>query len=419
MEKKKNVFEVEIKIEKEDFEKGIEKAFNKKVNDIKLDGFRKGKVPFDVYVKKFGKESLYMDAVDVLLPQAFEKVLKDGGYEPIIEPKVDLKELTENGCTFLFTITTKPEVNIKKYKGLKVKKEEIKVTKEEIQVELDNMLKKYSELVVKDFGEVEEGNIAIIDFEGFKDGVPFDGGKAENYSLEIGSNTFIPGFEEQVIGMKKDEEKDINVVFPESYPAEDLKGKPVVFKVKVNEIKEKITRKLDKEFFEDLAMPDVDSKEKLEEEIKSSLESSKEMEIENKFVDDILKEIGKNTEIDIPEELIENELNYMLKRFEDQLMMQGISLDVYLEMTKTKKEDIKEQMKEEATNHVKYRFILEEIEKKENINVTEEELKEEAKKMAITYNMPEEELLKAAGGLESIKYEILMNKVVDFLKNNN
>ena len=419
MEKKKNVFEVEIKIEKEDFEKGIEKAFNKKVNDIKLDGFRKGKVPFDVYVKKFGKESLYMDAVDVLLPQAFKKVLKDGGYEPIIEPKVDLKELTENGCTFLFTITTKPEVNIKKYKGLKVKKEEIKVTKEEIQVELDNMLKKYSELVVKDFGEVEEGNIAIIDFEGFKDGVPFDGGKAENYSLEIGSNTFIPGFEEQVIGMKKDEEKDINVVFPESYPAEDLKGKPVVFKVKVNEIKEKITRKLDKEFFEDLAMPDVDSKEKLEEEIKSSLESSKEMEIENKFVDDILKEIGKNTEIDIPEELIENELNYMLKRFEDQLMMQGISLDVYLEMTKTKKEDIKEQMKEEATNHVKYRFILEEIEKKENINVTEEELKEEAKKMAITYNMPEEELLKAAGGLESIKYEILMNKVVDFLKNNN
>lgn len=419
MENNKNIFNVEIKIEKEEFEKGIEKAFKKKVNEIKVDGFRKGKVPFDVYVKKFGKESLYMDTVDILLPDAFERALKEGNYEPIVEPKVDLKSLDDNGCVFSFTITTRPEVNIKKYKGLKVKKDEVKILPSDVQAEIDNMLKKYSEVVVKEFGEVETGNVAIIDFEGFKDGVPFEGGKAENYSLEIGSNTFIPGFEEQIIGMKKGEEKEIKVTFPKEYPAEDLRDKEVVFKVKVNEIKEKVERQLDKEFFEDLGLPGVDSKDKLEAEIKNQLKTSKEQDVENKYVDDLLKAISDTCEIDIPEALINSELDYMLKRFEEQLMMQGLSLDVYLEMTKGSKEDIKSQMKEEAINHIKYRFILEEIEKKENISVTDKEAEEEAAKMATTYNMSVDELIKAVGSLENIKYELLMKKVINFLKENN
>ena len=419
MENNKNIFNVEIKIEKEEFEKGIEKAFKKKVNEIKVDGFRKGKVPFDVYVKKFGKESLYMDTVDILLPDAFERALKEGNYEPIVEPKVDLKSLDDNGCVFSFTITTRPEVNIKKYKGLKVKKDEVKILPSDVQTEIDNMLKKYSEVVVKEFGEVETGNVAIIDFEGFKDGVPFEGGKAENYSLEIGSNTFIPGFEEQIIGMKKGEEKEIKVTFPKEYPAEDLRDKEVVFKVKVNEIKEKVERQLDKEFFEDLGLPGVDSKDKLEAEIKNQLKTSKEQDVENKYVDDLLKAISDTCEIDIPEALINSELDYMLKRFEEQLMMQGLSLDVYLEMTKGSKEDIKSQMKEEAINHIKYRFILEEIEKKENISVTDKEAEEEAAKMATTYNMSVDELIKAVGSLENIKYELLMKKVINFLKENN
>lgn len=419
MEEKSNVFTIEIKVEKEEFEKGIQDAFKKKVKDIQVDGFRKGKVPFDVYVKKFGKESLYMDAVDELLPSAYEKAIKEGNYEPIIEPKADLKDLSEDGCTFVFTITTRPVVNIKKYKGLKVKKETYEVTNEEVQVEIDNMLQKYGEVVIKEYGEVEEGNIAIIDFEGFLNDVPFDGGKGENYSLEIGSNTFIPGFEDQIIGMKKDETKDINVTFPEDYPAEELKGKEVIFKVKVNEIKEKVERKLDEDFFADLAIPEIDSKEKLEEEIKKSLQESKDMEIENKFIDDLLKEIANNTEVDIPQELIDTEIDYMIRRFEEQLMMQGLSLDVYLEMTKTTKDALKEQMMEEATNHVKYRFILEEIKTLENIEVTDEEVKDEVTKMALTYNMEEDELVKAMGGLDSVKYEKLMNKIIDFIKENN
>lgn len=419
MEKNKNVFDVEIKIEKKEFEDAILKAFDKKVSEVKVDGFRKGKVPFDIYVKKFGKQSLYMDAVDILLPDAYKKVLDEGKYEPILEPKIDLKEINENGCTFTFVITTKPELKIKKYKGLKVKKETVKVSQEEIDVEIDNMLKKYSELTIKEKGNVELGNIAIINFEGFNKGVAFDGGKAENYSLEIGSNTFIPGFEDQLIGMKKGEEKEIKVTFPQEYPAEDLKGQEVTFKVKVTEIKEKLERKLDKEFFEDLGMENVNSKEELEKEIKENLTSSKEIELDNKFIDELLKEIAKNTEINIPEELIHHELHHMIERFGQQLQMQGVSLDVYYEMTKTTQEDLENQMREEATNHIKYRFILEEIQKLENITVDDKEVEEEAKKTATQYNMSAEDFLKAIGGLDSMKYELEVKKVIDFLKENN
>ncbi len=419
MEKNKNVFDVEIKVEKNDFEDAIKKAFDKKVNEVKVDGFRKGKVPFDVYVKKFGKQSLYMDAVDILLPEAYKKALDEGKYEPIVEPKIDLKEINENGCIFTFVITTRPEVKIKKYKGLKVTKEEVKVTKEEINAEIENMLKKYSELTIKEKGNVELGNIAIINFEGFNKGVAFDGGKAENYSLEIGSNTFIPGFEDQIIGMAKGEEKDIQVTFPKEYAAPELSGQEVTFKVKVTEIKEKLERKLDKDFFEDLGMADVKDKEGLEKEIKENLMSSKEIDVENKYVDDLLKEIAKTTTIDIPEDLINHEVEHMVHRFGEQLQMQGVSLDVYYEMTKTKEEDLKNQMKEEAKTHIEYRFILEEIQRIENITVTEEEIDENAKKTAAQYNMNPEEFLNAIGGIESMKYELEVKKVIDFLKENN
>ena len=241
--KKDNVFEEIVKIEKEEFEKAIDKAFENKKKDIKLDGFRKGKVPKDIYFKKAGKESLYMDALDILLPSAYDKAMKD--YKPIIDPKVDIKSIGEDGVEFVFTITTMPNVEIKKYKGLNIKKPKVEVKEEEIEHEMGHLIERFTELVIKEDGSVEEGNVAIIDFEGFKDGEAFEGGKAENYSLEIGSNTFIPGFEDQVINMKKGEEKDIKVTFPEDYHQEDLKGQEVTFKVKVHEIKEKKARELD------------------------------------------------------------------------------------------------------------------------------------------------------------------------------
>ena len=230
--KKDNVFEEIVKISKEEFQNAINKAFENKKSNIKMDGFRKGKVPKDVYFKKVGKESLYMDAIDIVLPDAYDKVMKN--YKPIIDPKVEINKLDEEGVEFKFIITTMPKVEIKKYKGLNIKKPEVKVTEEEIEHEMGHLVERFTELVIKEDGEVELGDVAVIDFEGFKDGTPFEGGKGENYSLEIGSNTFIPGFEDQVIKMKKGEEKDIKVTFPEDYHQEDLKGKDVTFKVKVH-----------------------------------------------------------------------------------------------------------------------------------------------------------------------------------------
>ena len=419
MEKKKNVFELTVEMSGLELDDAIKEAYNKKQKDIKLDGFRKGKVPFDVYVKKYGKQSLYMEAIDILLPVAYKKVLDDNKLIPIIQPKVDVKSIDDNGVCFSFVITTMPDVEIKKYKGLNIKQEEVKVTAKEVNEEIDNMLKRYSELSIKEDGEVENGNVAVIDFEGFKDGKAFEGGKAENYALEIGSNTFIPGFEEQIIGMKKDEERDIKVTFPEDYQAQDLQGKEVVFKVKVNEIKEKVERKLDEEFFEDLAMPGVDSLETLKAEIKKNIKARKDVDAYNNHVDALLEGIAKNTTVEIPEELVDEEVHHMIARFEEQMKMQGISLDVYMQITKTTHEDLHKQMEPEARKHVLYRFILDTIKEKEKISVPLKDAKKEASKLAKQYNMEEEEFLKAYGGIEMLVYELEMRKTIDFLKENN
>ena len=413
---KKNVFQETVKFNKKEFEDAIDKAYENKKSEIKMDGFRKGKVPKDIYFKKAGKEPLYMDALEILLPQAYDKALKN--YKPIVEPKVDIKKVGEDGVEFLFTITTMPEVTISKYKGLNVKKDKVKVSKEEIDHEIGHLLERFAELEVKE-GKIENGDIAIIDFEGFKDGVAFEGGKAENYSLEIGSGSFIPGFEEQLIGMEKDEEKDVKVTFPEDYHQEDLKGANAIFKVRVHEVKTKVERKLDEDFFEDLGLEGVDSKETLEEEVKKNIEASKEKEAEDKFVDKLLEEIAKNTKVDIPDELIENEINYMIKNFEEQLRMQGISLDVFFEMTKSSEKDLRKQMEEEAKKHVLYRIILEKIIELEKIEVTDTEVNEEAEKLAKMYAVSKDEFLSMYGDITMLKYELEVKKVLEFLTEEN
>ena len=414
----KNKHEFTIKIDGEDWEKAQDAAFVKRNKNAKIDGFRPGKAPKDVFIKHYGKESLYFDAADSLLQTAYTKMLDKEKVVPVVEPKVDIKSIDETGVEYIFTIITKPEVKIKKYKGLGVKKEEVKVSKEEINHEIEHLLERYTELVTKE-GKVEKGNIAIIDFEGFKDGVAFDGGKGENYSLEIGSNTFIPGFEDAVIGMKTGEEKDINVTFPEDYGEKSLAGAPVVFKVKVNEIKEKQTRELDKEFFEDLAMDGVDSKESLEKAMKDTIKARKETDAENKYVDNLLDAVSKHTEVEIPEEMIDEEIHRLIHRFEEQLRMQGISLDLYYEFTKTTHEDMHKQMEGEARKNVLYRLILEELVKLEKIEVTLEDGEAEADKLALKYNMKKEDLLKEFGGLEMIMYDMEVRKVFDKLKEYN
>ena len=415
-ETKKNVHEVPVKIEGEQWTKALDKSFAKKQKTAKVDGFRTGKVPRDIYEKHYGKESLFLEAADLLLQEAYLKAMEDSKLVPVVQPSVDLKGIDENGVEFVFTIVTKPEVNVKKYKGLNIKPEKVEVTDEEINHELGHLLERYTELVNKEDGTVESGDVAVIDFEGFKDGVAFDGGKGENYSLEIGSNTFIPGFEDQIIGMKSGEEKDLDITFPEDYGAKDLAGAKVVFKVKVNEIKTKEKRELDEEFFEDLGMEGVNSEETLKEEIKKSIEAQKEAETENNYIDKILEEVSKNVEVDIPEPMVDEEVNRLLKRFEEQMKMQGISLDLYYQFTNSNEEALKSQMEKEAYSNVLYRLMLEEIMNLEKIEVSPEEAEKEAEELAKKYQMEKDEFLAQFGGIEMIQYDLEMRKAIELLK---
>ncbi len=418
MANKKNTHEVVIKIEGKEWTDALDKAFKERVKTAEVAGFRKGKVPRDIYEKKFGKESLYLRASDEVVNTAYQKALDESKLVPVVQPSVDIKDVDDKKIEFVFKIITKPLVNVKKYKGLKVEPVKVEVKKEEIEHELGHILERYTETKSKE-GKVEKGNIAVIDFEGFKDGKAFDGGKSENYELEIGSNTFIPGFEEQIIGMKLNEEKDINVTFPKDYHAEDLKGKDVVFKVKVNDIKEKLERKFDKELFEDLGIEGVDSKEKLEKHIENEIKEAKEMEAENAYVEKLLESVSKNVEVDIPEEMVEEEIDRMLNRYEEQLKMQGINLEMYYAFTKTQEKDLRAQMEKEAYSHVLYRLMLEEILELEKVEVKDDEVEKEVDEMAKKYQMKKNDFLNAFGGKDMVKYDLEIRKVIELLKEYN
>ena len=411
-----NIHKVNVKVEGADWTKALDQAFARKQKTVKVDGFRAGKVPRDIFEKKFGKEALFLDAADMSVQVAYIKAMTDSKLIPVTQPEVDIKSIDENGVEFVFTITTKPEVVVKNYKGLNIKPEKVKVTAEEVNHELGHLLERYTELVVKEEGKVENGDIAVIDFEGFKDGVAFDGGKGENYSLEIGSNTFIPGFEDQVIGMSTGEEKDLNVTFPEEYGAADLAGQAVVFKVKVNEIKQKVARELDEEFFEDLGMEGINSEETLKEQIKESIKAQKDMEVENKYVDDLLEAVAKNVEVDVPQAMVDEETDRLIGRFEEQMKMQGISLDLYYQFTQSNEEALRSQMEKEAYNNVLYRLMLEQIMTEEKIEVTKEEAEKEAEELAKKYQMDKDEFLKQFGGIDMVQYDLEVRKTIELLK---
>ncbi len=413
---KKNYHNIEIKVEGKEWTDAIDKAFKEKVKKVEVDGFRKGKCPKNIYDKKFGQDYL-LDAADLVIQDAYTKALKENDLVPVVQPEPNLKCLDENSVTFTFKIITKPEVKIKKYRDLGVKPNEVKVTKEEIDHELGHLLERYEELVNKDEnGKVENGDVAVIDFEGFKDGVAFEGGKGENYSLEIGSGTFIPGFEEQLVGMKSGEEKEIKVTFPEDYMEESLKGQEVTFKVKVHEIKTKEKRELDEDFFFDLGIEGVNDEKSLRKEIEANIKANKDMEEENKYIDKLLEEVSKNVEVDIPEEMVDDETDRLLRRTEQQMAMQGISLDLYYQVTKSTEKDLRDQLEKEAYQNVLYRLMLEEIMNMEKIEVSEEEAMEEAKRLAERYNMELDDFLNEFGGIEMVQYDQEMRKTIELLK---
>ena len=302
------------------------------------------------------------------------------------------------------------------YKNLDVKKDTVKVTKDEINSRIDSLLKDYAELVVKDDGAVEDGDTAVIDFEGFKDDIPFDGGKGENYSLEIGSNTFIPGFEDGVKGMKKGETKDLKLTFPEDYGATDLAGADVIFKVTVNEIKTKVIPELNKDFFDDLGMEGITDKDSLEAEMKEDIKKEKERTADNKYVDELLKAAVKNMECDIDDEIVLAEANNMYNDVIERMSMQGLNEEIYLQYAGTTKEDIIEHMKEEALRRLQNSYLLNAIIEKENIDVPLEEAEKEIEDMAKKYNMTVEDVKESIGGVDPVIYDLKVRRAIDVMK---
>lgn len=414
----KNTEKITIEIKGEAWEKALDKSFKKNVKKANIDGFRKGNVPKDIYLKNYGMESLFEDAYLAVVDDAFKEAQDKAKVKAEIQPSVDIKKIDKDGITFEFTFIGKPEVKLGQYKDLKVKKEKVAVTKEEVDAKINQLREQFADITVKEGGVVETGDTAVIDFVGEVDGKPLDGGSGENYPLEIGTNTFIPGFEDGVLGMKVDETKDLYLKFPENYTKE-LAGKEVVFHVTLREIKSRILPDIDENFFEDLGYDKVTNAEELAKEVENTIKEEKENEEKNRFLEEVLKQVSEKMEVDVPEEIIDDEVHRMIHQWEEQLKSQGLTLDQYMEFTGTTHEDIHKQMEPEALRRVKYRYMLEAVSEAEKIEVTDEEVEKDIEEMATNYGISKEELVDAFGGKEVLTYDSKMRKTLKFLEENN
>lgn len=407
----------DVKLEGKEWKDCLKQAFNKKKKDIKMDGFRKGQVPYDVYVKKMGVEALYMDAVDIAVDVLYARLLKDDKtIIPVATPGIDIKNINHDEIEIEFTLVSAPKVELGKHTKLGIKKEEVVVTDSQIEHELHHLQEQFVEVKeLDDDAEIKEGNVAVIDFEGFKEGKAFKGGKGEDYSLEIGSHTFIPGFEEALVGLKKGDTKDVNVTFPENYHSEDLKGQPVIFKVTVKAVKERVLPEFNKEFFEDLNVGGVESLEDLKKYIKENMAAERSKQIEDEYLFKCLDEVVKNSKFDIPEEMTEDETNRLVREFSEKLSYQGLKLEDYLKYINSNIDDFKATLKDEANKRVGYRLIMDAIIENEKIEVSDEELESELKKASEQYKMSVEDFLKEIGNKELFKYDLLMRKAMEIV----
>ena len=414
----KNTEKITIEIKGEAWEKALDKSFKKNVKKANIDGFRKGNVPKDIYLKNYGIESLFEDAYLAVVDDAFKEAQDKAKVKAEIQPSVDIKKIDKDGITFEFTFIGKPEVKLGQYKDLKVKKEKVAVTKEEVDAKINQLREQFADITVKEGGVVETGDTAVIDFVGEVDGKPLDGGSGENYPLEIGTNTFIPGFEDGVLGMKVDETKDLHLKFPENYTKE-LAGKEVVFHVTLKEIKSRILPDIDENFFADLGYDKVTNAEELAKEVENTIKEEKENEEKNRFLEEVLKQVSEKMEVDVPEEIIDDEVHRMIHQWEEQLKSQGLTIDQYMEFTGTTHEDMHKQMEPEALRRVKYRYMLEAVSEAEKIEVTDEEVEKDIEEMATNYGISKEELVDAFGGKEVLTYDSKMRKTLKFLEEYN
>lgn len=404
-----------ITVPAERFEKALDQAFKKVVKDVNIPGFRKGKVPRPIFEQRFGVESLYQDAIDIVLPSAYSEAVEQTDIFPVDQPSIDIDEI-ERGKDLVFVceVTVKPEVKLGDYKGLEVDVEEEEVTEEHVTYELEALQESHAELVVKEEGTVEEGDTVVIDFEGFIGDEPFEGGKGENHPLEIGSGQFIPGFEEELIG-KETGETEVNVTFPEDYHAKELAGKEATFKVTIHEIKEKELPAIDDEFAKDVD-EEVESLEALKEKKREELLNERKQAAENKKREQLIEQVTENAEIDIPEAMVQTELDQMLNEFEQRLQMQGMNLETYFQFSGQTEEQLKEQMETDAQLRVKTNLVLEAVLEAEHIEVEEADIEAELENMASMYNLEKDQIIGMLGGNTNLlKEDLKIKKAIDFI----
>ena len=404
---KNNELKLEFTIESKKFDEGMKKVYAKSARYFNIPGFRKGKAPMAMVEKQYGPEIFYEDTFNEIVPEEYERELKENNIDAVSRPEIEIKQMGK-GKDLIFTaiVQTKPDVKLGKYKGIQLKKIEYNVTDEDIEHELGHMADRNSRLVTVEDRAVENGDITVIDFEGFVDGKAFEGGKAENHELTIGSNTFIPGFEDQIIGMKTGEEKDINVKFPEEYFSEELKGKDATFKVKLHEIKKKELPELNDDFAKDTS--EFDTLDELKKSIKEKLEEENSNKVKYETEDAAVKAVVDSSEVEIPSGMIDTEIDNMVRDIETRLSYQGMKLEQYLSMMGKSMEDFRKEYEEQAKTSVKTRLVLEAIVKAENIEASEEDINKKLKEMAAMYGKKEDELA---------LNEQFMNYIKDSLKN--
>lgn len=414
----KNVVALQVEVEEEKFNKALEKAYKKVVQKVNIPGFRKGKAPRALVERHVGKEYLREEALDLIIPEAYFEAVQETGIEPIDKPSVDLVE-NEEGKPLVFkaTVEVKPEVELGQYIGLEVERHFDEPSEEEINAELEKLRTRHAQLVNLEDQSAEVGDIAVIDFEGFVDEVAFPGGTGTDYSLELGSNTFIPGFEEQLVGVKVGDNKEVNVSFPENYHAAELAGKPAVFKVNVKAIKRKELAVLDDEFAKDVS--EFDSLQELKDDILNRLKEAAKAQAETRLKDELVDKAVEVSQVDVPDIMVEQKIDFLLQNFEQRLKMQGLQLEDYVKFSGTDMAALRADYRSAAEKSVKIDLVLEAIAAKEKVEATEEDLEAKVAEMAAQYNSEAgvfRKWLENAGNLEPLRKSIIIDKTVDLLQ---
>lgn len=405
-----------VEVESKVWQDAQEKALDVLIKDVEIEGFRKGQAPRKLAAKKVSDQSVMLDAVNIVANNVFANAIVEAGVEPVTQPQLDIESMTKEDIVLLFHFVVKPEVELGEYKGIEVAAEDITVTDEDVNAELERLQESQAELVVYEDITVDNGHTVVIDFEGFKDDVAFEGGKGENYSLEIGSNSFIPGFEEALIGMNSGEERDINLTFPENYHVEELKNAPVVFKVKVHEIKARELPELNDDFVALLDREGVSTLDELKVEIKKDIEHERKHAEEDRVNDLLISTVSDNATVEIPEPMVAEEQDNMFQEFTQRLAQQGMNFEMYSQILNQTEEDLKEQMHDDAVKRVRSRLVLEKIAEVEGFGVEEDETETEYQKISEMYGI-ELEQVKQIISKEQLSYDILIRKAVELVQN--